>query len=592
MTEVRAPMRGTVVDVVAQVGDRVAAGRTVLMLESMKMHHAVEAPFDCVVESLHATIGDVVDDGVVVARVSAVDASDIGTYAAAKTDPKAIRADLVNVVARHAVGMDDARPDAVARRRSKGLGTARENLAALCDPESFVEYGALVIAAQRRRRPLEDLIARTPADGLVGGVATVNADRFGSDRSRIVAISYDDTVLAGTQGTQNHRKKDRLFELALAQSLPTVFFVEGGGGRPGDTDQMGVSGLDCMAFHLFGQLSGAVPTIGIVAGRCFAGNAALAGMCDIVIGVRGANLGMGGPAMIEGGGLGVVSPDDIGPIAEQAANGVVDVLCDTEHEAAIVARQLLGYVQGAYRADAAHADPLALRNAIGEDRLRTYDVRSLMTTLFDTDSMTELGARHGLSMVTAFARLDGRPVGVIANDNRQLGGAIDATAAEKASRFLTLCERYRLPVVSLVDTPGIMVGPEAERTGLVRKAGSMFGVASRLTVPLVAVVLRKCYGLGAQAMCGGSLKVPALTVSWPTGEFGGMGLEGAVRLGYRKELAAIDDPAERAQTEADMIARMYEIGSALNVASHFEIDDVIDPADTRRVLLSAIPQHL
>jgi acetyl-CoA carboxylase carboxyltransferase component len=420
----------------------------------------------------------------------------------------------------------------------------------------------------------------------------VNGDLFGQRRqTKVVAVSYDYTVLAGTQGTQNHRKKDRLFEVAERLRLPVVFFTEGGGGRPGDTDGIGVSGLDCLAFRLFAELSGTVPLVGIAAGYCFAGNAAILGCCDVVIATLDANIGMGGPAMIEGGGLGVFEPTAIGAIEVQRANGVVDLVVADEAEAVAVAKRYLGYFQGTVEHWEAPDQDL-LRDVVPLDRLRAYDIRRAIEGLFDVDSVLELRRDFGLGMVTALARLEGRPVGVIANHPGHLAGAIDSDGADKAARFMQLCDGFGLPIVTLVDTPGMMVGPDVEATALVRHCSRLFVVGANLSVPMVSVVTRKSYGLGAQAMMGGSTKAPLACLAWPTGEFGGMGLEGAVRLGYRKELDAATSDAERDALFREMVDRLYEHGKALSVATHFEIDDVIDPADTRRfiaTLLAAAP---
>jgi acetyl-CoA carboxylase carboxyltransferase component len=451
------------------------------------------------------------------------------------------------------------------------------------DEGSFVEYGPVVIAGQRRRRSLDDLIANTPADGLVGGIGTVNAELFGPEASRAIAMSYDYTVLAGTQGMQNHRKKDRLFELSARLRLPIVFFTEGGGGRPGDTDGLGASGLETMAFLYFAELSGLVPLVGVNAGYCFAGNAAILGCCDVVIATKDSNIGMGGPAMIEGGGLGVYAPTDIGPIEVQRANGVVDVVVEDEAEGVAVAKRYLSYFQGRTPGWTC-ADQTLLRDAIPADRLRSYDVRRVIDLLFDTGSVLELRHDFGLGMITALARVEGRPVGVIANNPTHLAGAIDTPGADKAARFMQLCDAFDIPIITLCDTPGMMVGPDVEATALVRHCNRLFVTGANVTVPVATIVLRKAYGLGAQAMMGGTTKAPLACLAWPTGEFGGMGLEGAVRLGYPKELAAVDDPEEREALFQQLVGRMYEIGKAISVASLFEIDDVIDPAETRRWL--------
>jgi len=325
----------------------------------------------------------------------------------------------------------------------------------------------------------------------------------------------------------------------------------------------------------------------VSSGRCFAGNATLLGCCDVVIATRGSNIGMGGPAMIEGGGLGVFEPEDIGPAQSQYRNGVIDVLVEDEAEAVSVAKQYLGYFQGDL-ADWESADQRVLRSVVPENRLRAYDVRSVIETLVDQGSSLELRGGFGEGMISSLARIEGRPVGIVANNPRHLGGAIDGEAADKGADFMELCNTFGIPIVFLCDTPGFMVGPDAEETGLVKRAARLFTTGARLKVPFCTVVLRKGYGLGAQSMAGGSFKAPVFTISWPTGEFGGMGLEGAVRLGFRKELDSIEDPKARDAMFTQMVELAYERGKAINMAEHFEIDAVIDPADTRRWILSAI----
>jgi acetyl-CoA carboxylase carboxyltransferase component len=496
------------------------------------------------------------------------------------------REDLAEVLARRALTEDPSRAEAVDRRHAGGARTARENVADLVDPGSFVEYGRFAIAAQRGRRELEDLIARTPADGLIAGTARINGDLFG-ERAACAVLSYDYTVLAGTQGALGHRKKDRLFELIERMRLPTVFFAEGGGGRPGDTDYPVVSALDTRAFALWARLSGLAPRIAVVAGRCFAGNAVIAGCADLIVATESISLGMGGPAMIEGGGLGKVDPDEIGPIAMQAANGVVDLVVADEAAAVAATKRLLAYFQGPVPPGKA-PDQAALRDAVPERQRRAYAVQPIVEALADEGSTTFLRERFAPEMVTALARIEGRPLGLIANDTRHTAGAITSDAADKAARFLQLCDAFGLPVISLVDTPGMMVGPEAEATGLVRHASRLLIAGAALSVPLVAVILRRGYGLGAQAMTGGSMHEPLLTLAWPSAHLGPMGLEGAIRLALRKELEAIADEAEREQRVRDLTAAAEENAKALNAAALFEIDDVIDPAETRSLIASTL----
>ena len=498
-----------------------------------------------------------------------------------------LRADLAELRRRRALTEDAARPAAVERRHAAAGRTARQNIDDLVDAGSFVEYGRFAIAPQRMRRAVDDLIARTPADGLVAGTARINGDEFGAERGACAVLSYDYTVMAGTQGALGHRKKDRLFELIERMQLPTVFFAEGGGGRPGDTDYPVVSALDTRAFALWAKLSGVVPRIAVVNGRCFAGNAVIAGASDLIVATRTASLGMGGPAMIAGGGLGDVAPDEVGPMSTQEPNGNVDVTVTDEAEAVAVTKKLLGYFQGRAATWSA-PDQTALRTAVPERDRRAYDVAPVIETLADTGSVTFLRPRFAREMVTALARIEGRAVGVIANDTRFTAGAITAAASDKAARFLQLCDAFGLPVLSLIDCPGYMVGPAAEAESLVRRASRMLVAGAALRVPLIAVILRRGYGLGAQAMAGGSLHEPVLTVAWPGAHLGPMGLEGAVRLGMRKELEAIADEREREELVRSATAAAQDNAKALNAAMLFEIDDVIDPADTRAVVAATL----
>ena len=556
-------------------GDAVEAGQQVAVLESMKMEHVIRAASAGVVSDVTVEVGTTVRQGEALLTIepSAPSAVPVEPERAGDIDLESVRADLAEVLERHAITGDERRPDAVARRHAAGHRTARENIADLVDEGSFVEYGALVVAAQRRRRSLDELIERTPADGLVGGLGTV-AGR------PVVAMSYDYTVLAGTQGLFGHEKKDRLFEIAERRRLPVVFFTEGGGGRPGDTDGLTVSGLDCLAFNYFARLSGLVPLVGVASGYCFAGNAAILGCCDVVIGVAGTNIAMGGPAMIEGGGLGVYEPTAVGPFETQVADGVIDVAVPDEAAAVTAARRYLSYFSGRVEPWAC-ADQRLLRHLIPENRSRVYDVRAVIDVMFDAGSVLELRRGWGAGMVTALARDEGHPLGVVANNPAHLGGAIDVEAADKGARFLQVCDAFDLPVVFLCDTPGFMVGPDHEARAAVRHVSRLFVTGANLTVPFGTIVLRKGYGLGAQAMAGGSFKAPLWCVSWPSGEFGGMNIEGAVRLGRARELAAISDPDEREREFRAMVERQYADGKAVNIAVHFEIDDVIDPAASR-----------
>ncbi len=551
-----------------------------LVLEAMKMEHEIVSDAGGTVQSVAVKAGETVQAGQVLAVLDRSAAPADAQPDTPESEAES-REDLKAVHERHALTQDDARPGAVAKRHDQGHRTARENLADLVDEGTFVEYGPLIFAAQERRRPTEDLIRRTPADGLVAGSAQI-------DGRPAIVLSYDYTVLAGTQGMRNHLKKDRLFELAERRRLPVVLFAEGGGGRPGDVDWPHVAGLDCRAFQLFAELSGLVPLVGIASGNCFAGNAALLGCCDVVIATEDSSIGMGGPAMIEGGGLGSFEPAEVGPIDVQYGNGVVDLRVADDVEAVQMAKRYLSYFRGPQDAGPS-ADPSTLRALIPTNRRRIYDVRQVIDALLG--DVLELRPGWGPGIVTALARHGGRPLGVIANDPSHLGGAIDADGADKAARFMQLCDAFALPILSLCDTPGFMVGPESEKTATVRHFARIFVTGANLGVPIGTIVLRKGYGLGAQAMAGGGFKAGLFCVGWPTSEYGGMGLEGAVRLGMRRELEAIEDPQERERVYDATVAAAYERGQAINMAAYGEIDDVIDPADSHRWIDMLFDDH-
>jgi acetyl/propionyl-CoA carboxylase alpha subunit/acetyl-CoA carboxylase carboxyltransferase component len=580
---VNAPMQGTIVSLDVAEGDAVRAGGQLLVMEAMKMEHVIQAHVSGVVRRIAVAKGDTVFEGHPLVFIEEQEVAVAQSAAAQHVDLDYIRRDLGEILDRHSMALDASRPEAVARRRKTHQRTARENIEDICDPGTFVEYGPLVVAAQKRRRTMDDLIRNTPADGLITGLGTVNGDLFEPARARCCLMAYDYTVLAGTQGHLNHRKMDRMFEVAANLRLPIVLFTEGGGGRPGDTD----GGGPTRTFNDFPKLSGLVPIVGINSGRCYAGNASLLGCCDVVIATRNSNIGMGGPAMIEGGGLGIFRPEEIGPMEVQVLNGTVDIAVEDEAEAVLVAKKYLSYFQGPL-AKWECADQRLLRGIIPENRLRVYDVRTVIETLADAGSVLELRRHFGLTMLTAFIRIEGHPFGIVANNPHHLAGAIDSDGADKGAHFIQLCDAFDIPILFLCDTPGIMVGPEIEKTALVRHSSRMFLTAANATVPMFTIVLRKAYGLGGIAMAAGNYEAPIFTVAWPTGEFGPMGLEGAVKLGYRKELAAISDPAARKKRFDEMVAAMYERGKALNSATSFGIDDVIDPADSRRWLMAAL----
>lgn len=574
MTVIKAESAAIVAEVHVETGQKVPEGAVLLATELMKMRHEIRAPHPGIISAVHVKPGDELQGG---APLITLEPAEVAVETAACEE--ADRPDMAEYAARMALLDDAARAEAVAKRHAQGYRTARENIEDLFDQGSFTEYGALAIAAQRGRRDLDDLQARTQGDGIICGIGTV-AGR------RVAAMAVDYMVLAGTQGFNHHRKMDRLIEVAGRDQLPIVLFAEGGGGRPNDSDAALIMAgwLNVTSFRHFAAYKG--PKIGIVAGYCFAGNAALFGVCDLRIATKNSWIGMGGPAMIEGGGLGTVAPKDIGPSDIQVETGLIDILTGDEAEAIAAAKQLLTLSKDAPPPE----DEIRpeLRSMVPVNRTRAYDMRHAIDGIVDAGSFQELRRGFGVGMITGFARLHGRAIGIAANNPLHLGGAIDASAGDKGARFLQLCDAWGLPVVTLCDTPGFMVGPEVEKTGQVAHVSRLFLAGAHFSQPLVTLILRKAYGLGAMAMAGGGLDRPHFCCAWPTGEVGAMGLEGAVKLGHRDHLAAISDPQKREAEYQQLVDELYERGKALNAASLLEFDAVIDPAETRDVLHRAL----
>ena len=581
------PIQGTIVTIDVSVDDEVRAGQALAVVEAMKMEHVIAADRDGIVREITMVAGDVVREGYPIVFIEEAEVTGGETTAREELDPDFIRPDLEEMYMRHAYTLDENRQEAVAKRYARGYRMPRENIDELMDPGSFKEYWPLIVARQHRRHDMDTLRRDTPADGLLAGTGTINGDLFDEDRTRAMVVHYDYTVLAGTQGGRNHYKQDRMFELANRFRMPLILFGEGGGGRPGD-DAIGPGvAFDTHTFTQFSKLSGLVPLITVINGRTFAGNTALVACCDVIIATEGTTVAMGGPAMIEGGGLGIYTPEEIGPMSFQVPNGVVDILVKDEKEAVQVAKKYLSYFQGIVKEWEA-PDQRPLRHVIPENRLRLYDMRGIINTLADKDSVLEIREKFGIGVITSFIRVEGRPMGVIANNPHHLAGAIDSDGADKGARFIQLCDAFDIPVLSLMDCPGMMVGPDVERTALVRHCVRMFNAGANLTTPLFGVVVRKAYGLGVQAMCGASSRVGFFTIAWPTAEFAGMNIEGAVKLGYRKELAAIEDPEERKKEFELRVERSYEAAKAVNAGTGGGLDDVIDPADTRDWIASAM----
>ncbi|MXX81185.1 MAG: ATP-grasp domain-containing protein [Chloroflexi bacterium] len=582
-----APIQGTIVSIMVEESQEVRAGQDLVAMEAMKMEHVIQADRDGLIQSIACSVGDVIREGFPLVFILEAEVSVEAIGGGELIDPDFIRPDLQENYERHAYTLDEHRPEAVTKRRGRGYRMPRENIEQLVDPGSFQEYWPLIVARQHQRNTDEQLRENTPADGLIAGTATINGDLFDEQAARAIVVHYDYTVLAGTQGGRNHYKQDRMFEMARRFQFPIVFYTEGGGGRPGD-DRTGPGvAFDTYTFTQFSKLSGLVPLVGVTNGRCFAGNTALLACCDVIIATEGSTVAMGGPAMIEGGGLGIYTPEEVGPMSFQVPNGVVDILCKDEDEATEVAKKYLSYFQGPVSEWTA-PDQRRLRHIVPENRLRLYDMREIIDTIADEGSVLEIREKFGIGIITAFIRVEGHPIGVIANNPHHLAGAIDSDGSDKGARFLQLCDAFDIPVLSLMDCPGMMVGPDVEATALVRHCARMFNTGANLSVPLFGVVVRKAYGLGVQAMCGASALVGFFTVAWPTAEFAGMNIEGSVKLGYRKELIAIEDSEERIETYERMVDRAYHNAKAVNAAAGGGLDDVIDPAETRTWIVNGL----
>jgi acetyl-CoA carboxylase carboxyltransferase component len=485
-----------------------------------------------------------------------------------KDDP-VLRVDLQIALDARVARLDSARPDSVERQRNRGRWTTREAIDALADKDTFVEYGGLV------RPAIAGMTGA--ADGLVMGTAKVGG-------RPVDLVCYDYTVYAGTQSAMNHAKITRMFEHAEKHRLPVICWLDGGGARPHD---MAVEARPSSpTFVVFARLSGLVPTIGIAPGRAFAGHANLAGLCDLLIATENSAMGMAGPPLVEAA-LGVkYTPEEIGPASVHWASGVIDILVKDEAEAIAAAHKYLSYFSSPQSGGEA-PDQELLRTIIPENPRRAYNVRSVIQTLADRGSVLELKAGYGKAAVTAFARLDGRAVGIVANQPMHLAGAMDTPACLKMARFIQICDAFDIPVVILCDTPGLMVGPDVEKTGLMRHSARVLSALANATIPVLTVVLRKAYGLGYYIMGSRPLD-PAILLAWPTAEYGGMGLEGAVNIIHKKDLEAAASLEERADLHARLTASLKKSNTAVESAAKFLYDDVIDPAETREILIKTL----
>jgi len=441
----------------------------------------------------------------------------------------------------------------------------RERIARICDPGSFAEYGPL---AQE-----EGADEPMPADGLVIGTARIEG-------IPVVVGSYDTSVADGSQSKVNQAKLDRLVFFAVEHRMPLVCFVDGGGWRKsssetrtsrwlgGGTGRMGA--LDGLC-----ELSGLAPSVAIMSGEALEGNADLAMLAECVIATRGSSFG---------------ASDHLMSVEYRATRGDVDILVETEAEAIQEARRYITYLLK----DAPSGEPSAtaetIDNILPDNRRRAYDMRRVITALADEGSVLELRPHWGTSLITSLVRMGGRTVGVFANQPMSpILGAIDSTAADKMARFIELCDAYGVPLLSLIDSPGFHIGPDAERDGIARHHVRTLSAIEHRDVPLFCVQLRKAYGLGPLVMRGswGHLP-PDLRLAWPTVETGGMSLEGAAYLVKRKEIQAAKTPEEAIAIRDAYANTLRERESGVRAAHNFSFDDVIMPSETRDRIIRAL----
>ena len=490
--------------------------------------------------------------------------------------------------ARHALG-DAARAAVIERQHRLGKLSARERIAHLVDLGSFHEFGALV---QPKRDTFDTETLQAPFDGVITG--------FGRIDGRAVGLcAFDFSVLGGSNGRIGEHKVEHVATQCLQQGCPLLLLLDGGGHRIQEGLDSRHFAVGSRYFQIAVHLSGWVPTVALIMGPGFAGPSNFAALCDLVVMVRGTStMGIAGPALVAAATGELTDKDTLGGADVQATrHGLADLVAESDGHALALARRYLSYLPAhadaepprcpwpAAQAEPDAADEQALLHVVPDNPRQPYDVHDVLRAVADRDSVFELKPDFAPNLVTAFARLAGRPVGIVANQPLHLAGTLDARACEKGAHFVSVCDAFGLALVYLIDLPGFLVGQEAEDTALARRSGRLLFELGQATVPRLSVVMRKGYGLGYIAMCGGRSFDADLCVAWPTAEICAMSVEGAVDVAYAKQVAAAADPAAR---RAELIARFRQQLGALHAAAHFGIDDVIDPRDTRAALLATL----
>lgn len=490
------------------------------------------------------------------------------------------------VEAARALALDAARPAAVTRQHDLGKLTARERIDALVDSDSFVEFGGLVMPT--RDTAFEGEID-APADGVVTGRAAL-------DGRPILVASFDFTVAGGSNGSAGSLKMFRLVEVAINEGTPVVMLLDGGGHRLQE-------GLDswhfAAGFTLFNDmvaLSGHAPMVSVMLGPGFGGPTNFAALSDFVVMVRGiSSMGIAGPPLVKAATGEVLTKDELGGADVQTKRGTADLAVDSELEAFDAVRAFLSFLPSNCTQDApvtdevqAHPDASGIGEIVPANTRLAYDVREVVERIADEYSVFEIRPQNAENVVTAFARLGGRPVGFVANQPMHLGGALDSAACEKVSHFVSVCDAFGVALVYLVDVPGFLGGSAAEGSQLGRRSGRMLFELGQATVPRMSVVLRKGYGAGYIAMAGGRSFAADPALAWPTAEISATSIDGALDIAYRREIANADDPEAHRR---DLYASFAKHISPLTAAQGFGVDDVVEPAETRSRLLAALARQ-
>ncbi len=505
-------------------------------------------------------------------------------------DEPTMRSLIDKVEAVRASVSDAARGPAMERLAARGRQSARARIAALVDPGSFAEIGGLVAPDTDDDADAATARARSPSDGVVVGSARI-------DGRPVMLFSQDFSVHGGSIGRIGSAKTQRATQLAITRGIPLVMILDGGGHRIQDGQDARHFAHANGGFQNFARASGWIPMVAVMLGAGFAGPTNYAGMSDFVVMVRGlSTMGLAGPALVKAATGEDIDNQALGGAEIQVdRQGLADLGTADEAQAIGAARRFLSYLPGNARAPQAidsAAAPVgriddAILDLVPVSTRKAYDVRKVLRLVADADSYFELKPTFAGNLVTAFARIGGRPVGFIANQALRLGGMLDSNACDKGAHFIAMCDAYGLPLISFVDVPGFAIGSGAERTSLGRRSAKLVFEWGHATVPRISVVLRKGYGLGYFAMCGGRSFTADACFAWPTAEICAMSIEGAIDVAYRRDYENAPDPMAR---RAEMIADTRTRIDALRAAEGFGIDDIIDPRDTRIRLADVLAQ--